>query len=366
MRSPAPATNTAAWSSPRSTTPAGRAAAPTASCRCGRHRGSPRSTAARHRSGWRSPTSARSSPGSPRRPKSPSEPAATASRSTPGSTAWCASSCRVSPTTAPIRGAKTVLLFARQVIAAVRPHTPLLGLRLCCDELAPWAGITPEMAPTIAVALVDAGVDYVVVVRGSIYSAEQTRPDFHEPTGFNIDVCRAVKAALPNTPVFLQGSVVDWGSSRQGGRPTGCDGVEMTRAQIADPDLVAKLRSGTTTRSGRASAAIRRARCATSATRSSAVSANRRPAARPRTPTGTRRRRTPPRRGRRRRRGRAGSGPCRGSPGTSRPCWSRTVSTCRRDGSNGRSGGGARRMVGVGMPPPRRRDPHRYHVDARR
>jgi mycofactocin system FadH/OYE family oxidoreductase 1 len=136
------------------------------------------------------------------------------------------------------------LLFARQVIAAVRRHTPLLGLRLCCDELAPWAGMTPETAPGIAADLVAAGVDFLVVVRGSIYSAEKTRPDFHEPPGFNIDVCRSVKSALPDTTVFLQGSIVDHG---QGERAIGegiADGVEMTRAQIADPDLVAKLRSG--------------------------------------------------------------------------------------------------------------------------
>jgi 2,4-dienoyl-CoA reductase (NADPH2) len=138
------------------------------------------------------------------------------------------------------------LLFARQVIAAVRPHTPVLGLRLCCDELAPWAGITADMAPTIAAGLVDAGVDYLVVVRGSIYSAERTRPDFHQPTGFNIDLCRAVKAALPDTPVFLQGSVVDWNQAEWAIGDGVCDGVEMTRAQIADPDLVGKLRSGNT------------------------------------------------------------------------------------------------------------------------
>src|SRR5258706_3670918 len=54
------------------------------------------------------------------------------------------------------------LLFARQVIAAVRQHTPLLGLRLCCDELAPWAGMTPETAPEIATNLVANGIDYVV------------------------------------------------------------------------------------------------------------------------------------------------------------------------------------------------------------
>jgi mycofactocin system FadH/OYE family oxidoreductase 1 len=136
------------------------------------------------------------------------------------------------------------LAFARQVIGAVRPRTELLGLRLCCDELAPWAGITPEMAPAIAASLVETGVDYVVVVRGSIYSAEQTRPDFHQPPGFNIDACRAVKVALPNTPVFLQGSVVDCDQAEQAIADGVCDGVEMTRAQIADPDLVAKLRDG--------------------------------------------------------------------------------------------------------------------------
>ena len=135
------------------------------------------------------------------------------------------------------------LLFARQAIAAVRPHAPLVGLRLCCDELAPWAGITPDMAPPIAATLVGAGLDYVVVVRGSIYSAEQTRPDFHQPTGFNIDVCRAIKAAVPNTPVYLQGSVVDWAQAEWAIANGVCDGVEMTRAQITDPDLVGKLRS---------------------------------------------------------------------------------------------------------------------------
>ena len=88
-----------------------------------------------------------------------------------------------------------------------------------------------------------AGIDYVVVVRGSIYSAEKTRPDFHEPTGFNIEVCRAVKAALTGTPVFLQGSVVEWGQAEWAVGDGVCDGVEMTRAQIADPDLVAKLQS---------------------------------------------------------------------------------------------------------------------------
>ena len=137
-------------------------------------------------------------------------------------------------------------LFASEVIEAVRAAvgTRVVGLRLSCDELAPWAGITPEHAPEVAARLVGFGVDYVVVVRGSIYSAEKTRADFHEPTGYNIELCRSVKAALPDTPVFLQGSVVEWGQAEWAVGDGVCDAVEMTRAQLADPDLVTKATGG--------------------------------------------------------------------------------------------------------------------------
>jgi 2,4-dienoyl-CoA reductase (NADPH2) len=146
------------------------------------------------------------------------------------------------------------LRLAREVIEATRRAAGdrVVGLRLSCDELAPWAGITPEMAPEIAVALVGAGLDYLVVTRGSIYTVEKTRPDFHEPTGFNVDVCRSVRAAVhevhPDVPVILQGSIVDVGQAEWalGGYDDAalCDAVEMTRAQIADPDLVAKVAAG--------------------------------------------------------------------------------------------------------------------------
>lgn len=142
------------------------------------------------------------------------------------------------------------LKFARDVVTAVRGAVGadrIVGLRLSCDELAPWAGITPEMAPDIASALVAAGVDYVVVVRGSIFSIEQTRPDFHQPTGINVGLVEAISNAV-DVPVILQGSIVEIGQAEWalGGYddPVRCAAVEMTRAQIADPDLVAKVRAG--------------------------------------------------------------------------------------------------------------------------
>jgi mycofactocin system FadH/OYE family oxidoreductase 1 len=142
------------------------------------------------------------------------------------------------------------MLFARQVIGAVRDAVGPdrgVGLRLSCDELAPWAGITPDMAPDLARELVAAGLDWIVVTRGAIFTAEKTRPDFHEPTGFNVDVCLAVRSAV-EVPVVLQGSIVDADQAEWalGGfdDPAVCDGVEMTRAQIADPDLCRKLADG--------------------------------------------------------------------------------------------------------------------------
>lgn len=135
--------------------------------------------------------------------------------------------------------------FAREVLVAVRTAAgpgAVLGLRLSCDELAPWAGITPEQAIDVATTLAPL-VDYLVVVRGSIFSVEQTRPDLHQPPTFNRDLCAAIRAAV-GTPVVLQGSVVSVTDAATALQDGVCDLVEMTRAQIADPDLGAKLASG--------------------------------------------------------------------------------------------------------------------------
>ncbi|MBA3398719.1 MAG: mycofactocin system FadH/OYE family oxidoreductase 1 [Acidimicrobiia bacterium] len=141
------------------------------------------------------------------------------------------------------------LRFASDVVLATRAAAGdrIVGLRLSCDELAPWAGITPDRAPELAAQLVARGVDYVVVVRGSIFSVQATRNDFHEPQGYNADLAAAVAAAV-GVPVYVQGGIVDVGlavsllDTRAEGNTVA--GVEMTRAQLADPDLVAKLREG--------------------------------------------------------------------------------------------------------------------------
>ena len=136
--------------------------------------------------------------------------------------------------------------FAREVLAAVRAETRdgVVGLRLSCDELAPWAGLTPESATAVAAELAGAGlVDYVAVVRGSIFSVAATRPDGHTPPAFNTDLARAVRAGL-SVPVVLQGSVVDLADAEAALASGAADLVEMTRAQLADPDLARKAARG--------------------------------------------------------------------------------------------------------------------------
>ncbi len=61
----------------------------------------------------------------------------------------CASSTPDSPTSATTPTAHDRLWLTREVLDAVRAAVGpdrIVGLRLSCDELAPWAGVTPEHA----------------------------------------------------------------------------------------------------------------------------------------------------------------------------------------------------------------------------
>lgn len=147
----------------------------------------------------------------------------------------------------------------RDILSAVRDALGpdrVLGLRLCVDELAPWAGITPDAGAALAVSVADV-VDYLVPVRGSALSVSATRPDLHTPPGFLRETCAAVRTAVRSRPgrapgpvastplLVLQGSVVDPGMAGAVVSGGTADLVEMTRAQIADPDLVRLVRAGT-------------------------------------------------------------------------------------------------------------------------
>ncbi|MGU3584751.1 mycofactocin system FadH/OYE family oxidoreductase 1 [Rhodococcus sp. C26F] len=139
------------------------------------------------------------------------------------------------------------LRLLREVIAAVRMRIGadrVLALRLSCDENAPWAGITPDIAAGYVRAIAPS-IDLLTVVRGGLFSPESYRPDAHVPAGFNDDLCHRIRDEFAGSvPIALQGSVVDVGHAQRALSAGTCDLVEMTRAQIADPDLVVAVRRG--------------------------------------------------------------------------------------------------------------------------
>ena len=137
------------------------------------------------------------------------------------------------------------LALTREVLDAVRAvigSDRIISLRLSCDELAPWAGVTPDHAAGQVDTLADR-IDLLVVVRGGPYSSTAYRPDAHTPAGVNLELCASMRvAAAGRVAVVLQGSVVDLDMAEAALADGTADLVEMTRAQIADPELVAKLR----------------------------------------------------------------------------------------------------------------------------
>lgn len=138
------------------------------------------------------------------------------------------------------------LMLTREILSTVRHEIGrdvVLSLRLSCDELAPWAGVTPEMAMEQVRTLAPL-LDLLVVVQGGPFTASAYRPDAHAPAGHTIELCRQIRDALDGTlPVVLQGGVVDPGMAQSALDDGVADLVEMTRALIADADLVAKVRA---------------------------------------------------------------------------------------------------------------------------
>ncbi len=137
-----------------------------------------------------------------------------------------------------LRLLREVLAECRAALGADR----VLALRLSCDELAPWAGITPEMAAGYVAELAPM-IDAVVVVRGSAMAVSATRPDGHVEPGFNLLLAAAMRAVVASAvPVVAQGSIVDVAMAQAALAGGAADAVEMTRALIADaalPRLVA-------------------------------------------------------------------------------------------------------------------------------
>ncbi len=126
-----------------------------------------------------------------------------------------------------------------EAVAAAIGVDHVLGVRFCADELAPWAGLTPEQSLDIARLLVATGrVDYMTVTMGSIFSTHMFpfQASMHVPQGYAVHLAGAIKAAV-NIPVFAAGRIMNAVQAERVLAEGQADGVEMIRALIADPNL---------------------------------------------------------------------------------------------------------------------------------
>lgn len=144
-----------------------------------------------------------------------------------------------------------------EAVEAAMSSDMILGVRLCADELAPWAGLTPEQGIEIARLLAGTGrVDYLTITMGSIYSSHMFpfHASMHIPRGYAVHLAASVKAAISSLssissksatiPIFAAGRIMHAEQAEHILSEGQADGVEMIRALIADPDLPRLSRAG--------------------------------------------------------------------------------------------------------------------------
>jgi 2,4-dienoyl-CoA reductase-like NADH-dependent reductase (Old Yellow Enzyme family) len=145
----------------------------------------------------------------------------------------------------PLRFVSTILTRLRARVGS----EPVVGVRLSVDDYrrAEHGGLGPEGLQSVARAIVDTGhIDYLNQSSGS-RSAHYARAvaSYHHPPGELLPLIAQTRQAIgARVPVVGVGRVTTPELAESALRDEICDLVAMTRAQIADPELVAKLHRG--------------------------------------------------------------------------------------------------------------------------
>ncbi len=140
--------------------------------------------------------------------------------------------------------------FAVEVMGAIREAADgrlAVGVRLAGDELAP-GGLGPEDCAEIAAELHGSGlVDFVSLALGhSAFPRASTwiAPPPPTPLGAIAEPAIAVRRAVPGLTLIATTRIVDLDAADRMVADDVCDFVGMTRAHIADPELIAKTIAG--------------------------------------------------------------------------------------------------------------------------
>jgi 2,4-dienoyl-CoA reductase-like NADH-dependent reductase (Old Yellow Enzyme family) len=140
------------------------------------------------------------------------------------------------------------LRFPAMVVGAIREAVGpdfIVGLRLAVTDGLP-GGLDTGEGTEAARRLVSAGVDFLSVIRGHIDTdagLAQVIPPMGTPSAPHLEFAGEVRRAL-QVPVMHAARIADVATARHAVRSGLVDLVGMTRAQIADPHLVAKVAHG--------------------------------------------------------------------------------------------------------------------------
>ncbi|MCW2882864.1 MAG: NADH:flavin oxidoreductase [Sphaerisporangium sp.] len=140
------------------------------------------------------------------------------------------------------------LRFPLRVIRAVREAAGpdfVIGIRMSLDEGMP-GGLTKDEGLAIAHRVVEEGVDFISIIRGRIDTDEalsRVIPPMGTASAPHLQFAGEVKRSV-GVPVMHAARIHDVATARYAIREGLLDLVGMTRAHIADPHIVAKIRSG--------------------------------------------------------------------------------------------------------------------------
>jgi NADPH-dependent 2,4-dienoyl-CoA reductase/sulfur reductase-like enzyme len=146
-----------------------------------------------------------------------------------------------------VRGDEVVALGPHRSLGPDRdvPARFTVGLRLAVTDELP-DGLTTDEGLTAAHSLIAEGVDFLSVIRGHIDTDQgltRVIPPMGMPSAPHLDFAGQVRRAL-RIPVMHAARISDVATARHAVRNGLVDLVGMTRAQMADPHLVAKIAAG--------------------------------------------------------------------------------------------------------------------------
>ena len=139
------------------------------------------------------------------------------------------------------------LRFPREVIAAVREavgNDYIVGVRMPLDEMVPGGLGQEDWVEVGKLLAADGLIDYVTVSAGTYHVPQYMIPPSEVGAAWLKDRCAALKAQCPDLPIFLVGNVNSAAVAEKALAEGACDMVAMTRPNIADPDMVNKIRRG--------------------------------------------------------------------------------------------------------------------------